>query len=74
MSLAIQKRDLGDHLIEKRENCFCLLLVLDAFLLIFSFGFLRTQTSPLHSYLLDCGDEDSEKHPKIFDKYKAILK
>jgi hypothetical protein len=34
--------------------------------------FLRTQTSPLHVYLFDCG-EDSEKHPKMFDKYKAIL-
>lgn len=26
-------------------------------------------------YLLDCVDEeDSEKHPKMFDKYKAMLK
>jgi hypothetical protein len=36
--------------------------------------FLRTQTSPLHVYLFDSG-EDSEKHvhPKMFDKNKAIL-
>lgn len=48
-------------------------MVLDAFLPTLSFGFLRTQTLPSHMYLLDCGEDDSEKHPKMFEKYKAII-
>ncbi|QCE01732.1 hypothetical protein DEO72_LG7g3032 [Vigna unguiculata] len=39
----------------------------------FSLGFLRTQTLPSHMYLLD-SVEHSEKHPKKFERYKAIEK
>ncbi|ESW14290.1 hypothetical protein PHAVU_008G268600 [Phaseolus vulgaris] len=57
---------------ELRRFCFCL-LVSESFcrLAMFFFGFLRTQTLPSHMYLLD-SVEHSEKHPKRFERYKAM--